>query len=79
MGVMFYNLPGGSRLRFLMHVPEDIVVGWKIVPSGAPRGTQTEAGDTVSPFVAAGYRNRTYTTGWPHLGHRAVDQSNIQE
>ena len=37
MGVMFYNLPGGSRLRFLMHVPEDIVVGWKIVPSGAPR------------------------------------------
>ena len=33
MGVMIYNLPGGSRLRFIVLPSSDAVVGWKIIPA----------------------------------------------
>ena len=30
MGVMIYNMPGGSRLRFITLPSSDVVVGWRI-------------------------------------------------
>ena len=36
MGVMIYNMPGGSRLRFITLPSSDVVVGWKITPASTP-------------------------------------------
>ena len=50
MGVMVYNLPSGSWLWFLMHVPEGIIVGWKIISPGAPRAPiKAGMGDPIRP------------------------------
>ena len=38
MRVMIYNLPGGSRLCFIMLPSSDAIVGWKIIPASTPRG-----------------------------------------
>ena len=36
MGVMIYNMPGGSRLRFITLPSSDVVVGWRITPASTP-------------------------------------------
>ena len=60
MRVMIYNLPGGSRLRFIMLPSSDAVVGWKIIPASTAARTYmwaarepklTRSGDWSLPKV----------------------------